>query len=185
MSGRGRVVLHFLVVAGVCLVFDQASKYAIEAWVRASEGEVVLVQGWARFVYRLNQGGVFSLGTGFGSSANAFLAIFAAAAVTLILGWGLLGLRAEDKTLAVILGAILGGALGNLYDRLVFFAVRDFIDVVLPIYGPWPTFNLADSFLVCGAIAMVLLSLRTPPPQTSPQPVTAKSNSVYPEQVKS
>ncbi|MFO0947693.1 MAG: signal peptidase II [Planctomycetota bacterium] len=53
--------------------------------------------------------------------------------------------------LASVLGGILGGAAGNLHDRILFGGVRDFIDAHYHEVYHWPTFNLADSFLVCGA----------------------------------
>lgn len=59
----------------------------------------------------------------------------------------------------VAIGLILAGAIGNVYDRLVIGKVRDFIRVYLPVYGPWPTFNLADTYITIGVLLYVALVL--------------------------
>jgi len=64
----------------------------------------------------------------------------------------------------VTLGLILGGTLGNLYDRLVFGGVRDFLHFHIPNVIDWPVFNLADCWLVCGAILLLIQAIFAPPP---------------------
>jgi signal peptidase II len=84
----------------------------------------------------------------------ALAALWAAMVVlaALILHSGLLG---HDALLPVGIGAAIGGATGNLIDRLTRGAVVDFVAI-----GPWPVFNLADAALVAGTGAMLLTALR-------------------------
>ena len=88
-------------------------------------------------------------------NANALLLCFSLAAIAAILAWAFFGLRPGDRWSAVILGMILGGALGNLHDRWFFGGVRDFIDVHYYDVYHYPTFNLADSFLVTGMLLIL------------------------------
>lgn len=104
---------------------------------------------WLRLAF--NSGAAFSMGPGL----TPFLTI---AGVGLV---GMLVVMTRDvtkKSAAVALGFLLGGAIGNLSDRLFRDhggAVVDFVD-----FGWWPVFNVADTALVCGAALLVLTSLR-------------------------
>jgi signal peptidase II len=159
---------------------------------------------WGRFEFRLtavfNEGALFGIGQGF-SWLFAALSILAAAG---IIYWLFVRGEARSWWLTVTLGLILAGALGNLYDRLHLhgwttpegkpqYGVRDFLDCTIPgieIAGfarprllreyHWPVFNLADVYLVTGAVMLTLYSFVTPqrkdasvtvaspPPETGP-----------------
>ena len=103
-------------------------------------------------------------GAAFGLFANfsspfvlVFLILFSATALGLVV---LLLWRGPGSRLAGWgLGLILGGALGNLFDRLRSGTVVDFLDFHLGAYH-WPTFNLADSAIVLGALALMIEILR-------------------------
>lgn len=157
-QNRSGIVALFAAVAAFCLLTDLASKYAVGGWVQANNGPIVVVPGWLRFDYQLNQGALWSLGREHGALANAVLALFSAVVATAILVVVCFKFPGDDRPLAAVLGMIFGGAAGNLYDRILFSGVRDFIEVNLQFYL-WPIFNLADSYLVCGAILVVLGSL--------------------------
>jgi lipoprotein signal peptidase len=73
--------------------------------------------------------------------------------VVAALGWWLR--RSESWLTAVALGAIAGGAVGNVIDRLRFGAVVDFIRAHVGVWS-WPVFNLADAAIVCGVAALVI-----------------------------
>jgi signal peptidase II len=158
-SLRGQALAVFLTIGGICLAADLATKSAAEHWITA-EGQHVVIPGWLQFVYRINPGMMWSFFHNFGGNANRVLAVFSSVAVLAIFGWGIWGLDGR-RGLAAVAGMILGGAVGNLYDRCAYGGVRDFIDVHLQFYD-YPVFNLADSFLVCGAALLLLASFRSP-----------------------
>jgi signal peptidase II len=135
----------------------------------------------AGFQLSLNEGALFGLGQG---GAGLF-AVGSVAAAVAIPAWLFLFGAARDLKLTLVLAAIMGGVLGNLYDRLGLhglewgafdpkragepvYAVRDFVllawkwDAHWQNRVVWPNFNLADSLLVCGAAALVILSFKTP-----------------------
>jgi signal peptidase II len=145
-----------------------------------------LWSGHAGFQLSLNEGALFGLGQG-GVWVFAACSIAAALAIPT---WLFLFGGARDAALTVVLGVILGGALGNLYDRLglpgldwgtlpshlnhaqhppgTVHAVRDYVLLARQFpprghWDVWPNFNIADSLLVCGAVAIILLSLRRRP----------------------
>src|SRR2546426_1016408 len=80
--------------------------------------------------------------------------VFAWLAAAAIVLWSFQGATARDRTLCASLGLILAGTLGNLYDRVVFQGVRDFLHWNWGF--DWPVFNVADCCLVCGAALMLL-----------------------------
>ena len=148
MYRRRAVAVAFAVVT-----FDQVTKALAVAYLEG-HAPVPLLGTWLQLSFARNPGAAFSVGTGMTWVFSAFavvvsvLLVRTARAVTHA-GW------------AVALGATLGGALGNLCDRVLRDPgplrghVVDFI--ALPNY---PLFNIADSALVCAAAVMVLLSLR-------------------------
>ena len=149
---RTRRVSLFAVVAVLVLVLDQVSKYLIVAHL-ADRAPIRLLGGLLTITYTRNAGAAFSLGTG-------FTFIFTAVALAVIVVIIRTARRLYSVAWAIALGALLGGAVGNLMDRL-FRApgpgrghVVDWIQ--LPHFA---VFNLADSAITCAAVGMVLLSL--------------------------
>src|SRR5262249_35799312 len=82
-----------------------------------------------------------------------------AIASVLILIWAYFGIKSGERFFPLVLGAILAGAIGNLFDRIAFQGVRDFIEVHYFDVWYYPTFNFADSFLVCGAGVLIMSSI--------------------------
>lgn len=155
---RPRRLGLFAVVAVAALVLDVVSKVLVVAYL--SGHLAVRVLGGAIYLDETrNSGAAFSLGTGF----TIILTLIALAVVAVILRTAA---RLHSAGWAVALGLVLGGALGNLSDR-VFRApgvgrghVVDFISLFGPDGAHWPIFNLADSAIVCGAILAGVLALR-------------------------
>ena len=87
------------------------------------------------------------------------LALSAAAAVIVVLLVGWMS-KAPNRLVALALGLVVGGAIGNVIDRLRYGAVADFLDFHLQLWH-WPAFNLADSGITVGAVILVLDSLFT------------------------
>ena len=98
-------------------------------------------------------------------SANTLFAVVSLIAAGGISVWMVLRGHKADAWVSAALGLILGGTVGNMYDRLVFHGVRDF----LFFYKiDWPVFNVADCCLVCGAIMLVLHALFVKHPAPAP-----------------
>lgn len=161
------------------LLVDQASKYGAFSWLRDQpEYRYTVVEGVFDFVAHhkagpdgtivphVNQGALFGLAQQFQGSANMVFAIISFLAAVLIIVWSIPKSTAKDGALCVALGLILGGTLGNLYDRLFFGGVRDFLDWRY-LYD-WPVFNIADCCLVIGA-GMLLIQAFRAQPQTEEQ----------------
>lgn len=148
----------FAVVASTALVLDVVSKVVVVA--ELGDTEPTRLLGGALYLDEArNSGAAFSLGTGF----TVLLTLVALAVVLVILRTAR---RMRSVGWALALGLVLGGALGNLVDRL-FRApgvgrghVVDWISVFGPEGEHWPIFNVADSAIVCGAILAALLSVR-------------------------
>lgn len=103
-------------------------------------------------VPQVNHGALFGL-AGERGGANAVFALVSVLAAGAIVYWTLRRSTVHDGSLCAALGLILAGTLGNLYDRLVFGGVRDFLHWYK--WFEWPVFNVADCCLVCGACLLL------------------------------
>ncbi len=101
---------------------------------------------------KVNQGALFGLGGEYAELANALFAGVSIVAAIAIFYWSTRRTTARDWALCAALGLILAGTLGNLYDRIVFDGVRDFLYFH---WIEWPVFNVADCCLVCGAFLLL------------------------------
>jgi signal peptidase II len=146
---------RWLWIAASVIVLDQLTKFAATDYL-TQHGEIQLVP-FLNLVLVHNTGAAFGFLSGAGGWQNVFFIIVAVAACAFIL-WMSWRLSAKDKLLAIALMLVLGGALGNLLDRLVHGYVIDFIDVY---YGTWhwPAFNVADSAITIGAILLIIDAL--------------------------
>ncbi len=145
-----------LLAALLVLVADQASKYWIlQVLDLPRVGQIVLLP-MLNLTMVWNPGVTFGLLQSRGSLGPVLLALAAVAVVAALLLWLR---RAETRLVATALGAIAGGAAGNVADRLRFGAVVDFIHAHAFGYN-WYVFNVADAAIVCGVAALVLDSLR-------------------------
>lgn len=106
----------------------------------------------------LNRGALFGIGNSEEAENgwNNFFAVISLLAACFILFWATRPSVAHDRFLNIALGLILGGTLGNLYDRVVFGGVRDFLHWYAGY--SWPDFNIADSCLVSGACILFVHS---------------------------
>lgn len=155
---------HWLWLSLLVLVLDQTSKWTILAMLRPFE--VVELIPNLNLTLMFNQGAAFSF-LADASGWQRWLFAFVAAAISVVLTIWLLRLRPGERLLALGLALLIGGALGNLIDRVLFGHVVDFIQVYLPfiplaIFNPWPAFNVADSAISVGVTAMLIATLRAP-----------------------
>ena len=160
--GQARWGLLFGVAAAV-LALDQLSK----AWVvsELADGRIIELVGSLRLRLTMNYGSAFSIANGRG----ALISLLALAVVAVLLATGR---RARSPLMAVALGLVVGGAFGNLIDRafregagVLGGGVVDFVDLQW-----WPVFNLADSAIVLGAIALFAVQWREAEPDPDPEP---------------
>ena len=144
----------FFLTAALVVVADQLSKL----WIRSNllVGQSLFEVGFFRFTHVHNTGAAFGIFQGYSSILTivAFIGVAVLLTYTLFIHPRFPLLNGSLSRLA--LGLVLGGTIGNIIDRLRQGYVTDFIDI-----GVWPTFNLADSSVVVGAImfAYVLLPL--------------------------
>lgn len=149
--------LLFIFTAVAVIILDQASKLIISGFL-GSNGSVTVIEGFFNLVHVRNSGMAFGLmNRPDPGMAPYLLMAVTIIAVVLILIWSL-RLRYEDRRLLFGLSLILGGAVGNLIDRVRIREVIDFLDVYMGSYH-WPAFNVADSAITVGTcwIAVCIL----------------------------
>jgi lipoprotein signal peptidase len=151
-----------LVAALLVLVADQASKWWILDVLQLEKLRQVVLLPVLNLTMVWNYGVTFGLLTGFGEWGPLILAAVALAVVMALMVWLH---RAESRMVAIAIGAIAGGAVGNVIDRVRFGAVVDFIHAhVETRWGDfsWYVFNVADAAIVCGVATLVIDSLCAP-----------------------
>ena len=146
----------YLLISGFVLALDQATK----AWVASAipNGESRPVFSWFAIVHWLNTGGLWGSLQDISPAWRA--AIFFVLPLAGLAFIGFLFAKAASRFELVLISAILGGALGNLADRIRLGAVVDFLYFHLPSgkWG-WPAFNVADSCLSTGIVLLLAFAL--------------------------
>lgn len=141
----------FIAIAVAVVIVDQLTKSWLVANVEPG-GAIEIAGDWLRLIHGRNDGGLFGL---FGGSA-AVLAIASLGVIGLIVAY-----HARSKpnvVLSIALGLLLGGAIGNLIDRLRFGYVIDFVDAGIGTLRFY-TFNVADSAISIAILLLILLAL--------------------------
>jgi len=149
---RGLAKLHhviFTLIAAISLILDLFTKWLFFNINR----DMSIIPGFLEITLARNEGAVFGIFAG----RKWFLLILALIAVVVIV---YIQFRKTETSFisSLSLGLLLGGALGNIYDRIVFGSVRDFIDVHIGSRH-WPTFNLADAFLCVGVGLLITIMI--------------------------
>jgi signal peptidase II len=169
-----------LIIAIVVIALDQWTK----SWVRATIPDytyiVPIKQLGEYFVFEH----VHNFGAAFGilqNHGNFFIVIAVVVASAILYYAGTL--NPQQRFLRLLLGLQLGGALGNVVDRLYQGYVTDFVRVGIPGVYYWPNFNIADSSIVCGVIGLAIYifveDYRTQRAQRQSQQVAASPNDVH------
>jgi signal peptidase II len=149
-----RLIVPLLVVA-VVLVADQWTKaWTLRTWSEPNTGDIPIIPGWLELTYVQNTGVAFGLFRGFPQVFTITSLVIVAAAVY----WYVTQRPQPERWFAPCLGLIVGGALGNVIDRLRFGYVVDFIKT---FDGRFPVFNVADSCVVVGIGIVALLLARS------------------------
>jgi lipoprotein signal peptidase len=153
-----------LILAVLVLIADQASKYWVLHSANLTGGHMLNILPVLDFVLVWNHGVTFGMLNGLGGFGWVFLAIVALAVVGGLAVWLW---NAEKFVTTLAIGAIAGGAIGNVADRLRYGAVVDFIEAHLGVYSFY-VFNLGDSAIVCGVAVLMAESLLRKTPDQSP-----------------
>ena len=160
---RPRRLPWLLLISALVFVADRMSKRWVATHVRIG-GAIPIIPGVLRITHWTNEGAAFSL---FADSASphtvrwGLIAFTLAAALGVLIAMARWGNRFTLTTVGLAL--ILGGAIGNVHDRIAYGSVVDFIEVHINLYHwsyHWPDFNVADSSIVVGACLWFLDSLR-------------------------
>jgi signal peptidase II len=146
-----------LSIAAVVLILDQATKWYIRHTVSLYES-IAVIDSIFHITYVRNSGGAFGLLAGSNQALRLpFFLLVSVIAVGVLLFF-VRRVEPGHRWLLFALGAILGGALGNLVDRMASGAVTDFLDFHWHGYH-WPAFNVADSCITTGMVILLLYSL--------------------------
>jgi len=155
-----------LLLSALVIFLDRLTKNLVSAHIPLG-GAIPVIPHVLRISHWTNEGAAFSL---FANSASphtvrwTLIGFSLVAALAVLIALVRLGSRFTLTTVALAL--VLGGALGNVHDRIVYGSVVDFIEVHIFTY-PWPDFNIADSSIVVGACLLLLDSIlprKTPAP---------------------
>ena len=145
-------------ILGIVAIFfalfaDQITKYLLAA--HLNNGEIVTFGDFFNLVKVWNTGVSFSMFNNHGELGRIVLCVVSVLVCLFLLWW----MFKEKNTIKILcLGLIIGGALGNVIDRVRFGAVLDFLDFHLKTHH-WPAFNFADSFICIGAVILIVLEL--------------------------
>jgi signal peptidase II len=154
-SSNNNSLLPWLGISLIILLLDQLSKITIVKLFHYGESRPVT--GFFNLVLVYNKGAAFSfLAAESGWQRHLFTAIGIAAAIYIVY---LLRKHAGQRMFCWALTLILGGAVGNVIDRILYGHVIDFLDVFIGNWH-WPAFNIADSAICVGAVLFVLDELR-------------------------
>lgn len=143
-------------IAGLILALDQLSKWLVVQVMNLAElGRIEVLPPWINFHMAWNRGVNFGLLSG-DSDAARWLLIGVALAIS---AWVLWWMRSESRTAALVsAGLLIGGALGNVVDRLVYGAVADFLNMSCCGFSNPFAFNVADIAIFLGAFGLILFT---------------------------
>lgn len=145
------IMMKWLWLSVLVVILDQLSKIWIDS--NMSLYQSIPVFPGFNITYVHNFGAAFSFLSEAGGWQRWFFALLAASISVGIVIW-LKRLKPEETLSAISLGLILGGAIGNLIDRVIYGYVIDFFDVYYQIWH-WPVFNIADSAITLGVALML------------------------------
>lgn len=168
--------LRFLWLTLAVVFLDRATK----AWIESRAADRFPAPVFDSFFYLVNSrnpGIAFSFFAGLSSPALRVILIAGSLVIIAVIVWLLISGRGISAVNAAGLALLLGGATGNLTDRILHGAVTDFIEVYLRFlpwqtFNPWPAFNVADSAITIGAVLIlldVLFGRRSEAPHSNPR----------------
>ncbi|MEO8054576.1 MAG: signal peptidase II [Acidobacteriota bacterium] len=162
--------LPYLALALGVVVLDQATKALVVANIPLYR-TIPVIRGFFDLTHLQNTGAAFGFMASAGSARPLLVTLLALAVFAGVLAWSLTA-RPEHRLLQGALGLIMGGAVGNLIDRVRFRAVTDFLRFYVDRWE-WPSFNVADSAISVGVVLLAWDIWRRPEPE--PAPKTART----------
>ena len=144
-------MLNYLWLTGLVIALDQASKWFMVSWL--SLYETVAVMPYFNLTMAHNYGAAFSFLADAGGWQKWFFIVLASVISLGLLYW--LYKLAQTKLEGFSIALILGGAIGNVIDRIYYGYVIDFLDVYYGTYH-WPAFNIADAAICIGAVLIMI-----------------------------
>ncbi len=158
--------LPLILISALVILLDRLSKIWIVHHIKSGES-ITVIPGIFRLTHVLNTGAAFSLFADSLSPRTVRYSLIGFSVVAVIFVLALLWRMGRSfNTFTLALALILGGAIGNLWDRAHYFYVVDFLAVKIVHYH-WPDFNVADSAIVIGACLVLLEIIRAPSPNKS------------------
>lgn len=166
----------YLLISLAVLVLDQWTKHLVEDRLELFSS-VEILPGLLNFTHVRNTGVAFGLFAANGSTVGTWMLSLLGVLALAFVGFYYRQVPRSERALLIALALVLGGAVGNLADRIVSGGVTDFVDFYVGQYH-WHTFNVADSAITVGIALMILSSFRRPaeelaPPSTQPVDVVA------------
>jgi signal peptidase II len=156
------MALATLAIVFVVVGFDRLTKL----WITGAldHGEAIhVVPGFFSIVHVRNPGAAFGLLAGAGSPWREIALVSVSTAAVLGFAWMLHRMPRHAVAERAATAAVIGGALGNLYDRVKYGEVVDFVDVYVGAWH-WPAFNVADSAITIGIAVLILKAFRSEEP---------------------
>jgi signal peptidase II len=151
----------FILALAIFLV-DQLTKRLVASHVALNTGWIDVIPNFFSITHVQNRGAAFSLFSDGSSSWKLAMLICFSVVAMIGIGWYLWKGKHTHPTTGIALALILGGAVGNLWDRLLHGRVTDFLHVYVGEYS-WPDFNVADSAIVIGAVLLIAEVIFTKP----------------------
>ena len=162
MASRLKGRLPYFVIVITILALDRWTKSLIQSRLDLNDS-ISVIDGFFNITYVRNTGVAFGVFSSISSPAKSIiLSGFAMLAAALVIAYSL-RTPLRNRLLQVALALILGGALGNLYDRLAYGYVVDFLEFYVHSYS-WPSFNVSDSAISIGVILLAIEITRNEAP---------------------
>ena len=146
----------FILTFILSVALDLGTKKFFSDWLRLGQS-VDIIPGFFSFTLVHNRGAAFGIGTGWSTPIFLLFSLLALVVVVTLF----FQLKPHEKLSAFGLSMILGGAFGNIFDRIRLGYVVDFLHVYVKDYH-WPVFNAADSLITVGAVLLGIEMLRSP-----------------------
>jgi signal peptidase II len=153
--------IHYLTITAVIIVLDIWTKWLVVKRIDLHHEAIPVIPNFFQLVHVRNTGAAFGIGANASSKLVPLLLNFGAIAVFCVVVVYAFRSAVTDRVLQTGLHLILGGAIGNLFDRFRFGYVVDFLDVYVGTHH-WPAFNVADS-AICIGIGLLFFDMRKKP----------------------